>query len=221
MIPNITVKVPNAGSIGFCSANGHTNVKITHNTVLRVVKSVNTTTSHDDQSTATFTIVEGEAAHANENKERGNLAIKEIEPAPRAAPILPLTMMIDETGLLTVKVMDVQMRAAIPTTLQSGTNLSDEEIGVMRSMNRAAEKRIRKRDVWKRRLIQYFNVLRRATLTDAKQRIEFHTIKHGLHLWISEHRMEENADSSINRFFDVREQVMPFAHSQYQRYLPD
>jgi molecular chaperone DnaK (HSP70) len=210
MIPNITIKVTTPRSIGFSSAKGHTKALIPRGTVLPTVKSVNTTTSRDNQPNVTFDIVEGEATDAAGNIRLGSLAITEIELAPRAVPIIRVTMMIDESGLLTVKAMDMRTRVAMSTTFQSGTNLSNAEIEVTRSMNRADEKRIRKRDVWKARLIQYFEALKRTTVMDPKQRIEFHRIKHALQVWISEHRTEETADPYIKKYFAVREEVMPF-----------
>jgi molecular chaperone DnaK (HSP70) len=210
MIPAITIKVSTPQSIGFSSAKGLTKVLIPRGSVLPVVKSVNTTTSRDNQPNVTFDIIEGDAMDAAENIRLGSLTIAEIELAPRAVPKIRVTMMIDESGLLTVKAMDARTRAVMSTTLQSGINLSEAEMEVARSMNRADEKRIRKRDVWKARLIQYFEALKRTTVMDPKQRIEFHKVKHALQEWISAHRSEETADPYIKKYFEVREEVIPF-----------
>jgi molecular chaperone DnaK (HSP70) len=106
-----------------------------------------------------------------------------------------------------VTAIDTKTRAVITATIQSGSNLSKEEIAEMIAeahANKVEDERLHKRAEWRTRLTSYVDRLAQREVSDEKTRQELLTRVAEWKKWCNDHEHEEAADPFIQQYFAVR-----------------
>jgi molecular chaperone DnaK (HSP70) len=207
LLPKLKVRLTTPLSLGFSLADGTCSILIPRGSILPAKKCTTTTTSRDNQRNVGFDVVEGERAMVNDNVKLGNVVVHGIERASRGVPKIQITMEINEDGILVVTAIDTKTGAAITATIQSGSNLSREEIARMIAeahANKAEDDRLHKRTEWRTRLTSYVNRLSQREISDERAREELLERVSEWKEWNDEHANEEAADAFIQQYFAVR-----------------
>ncbi len=96
------------------------------------------TTTEDEQSVVTISVLQGNSDHAGENKLLGMFNLTGIEPAPAGKPRIEVTFDIDTDGIVNVSAEDVKTGEEQSITVEGYSGLSDEELE--RAKNRNEER---------------------------------------------------------------------------------
>jgi molecular chaperone DnaK (HSP70) len=195
----VAVKITTPHSLGISLADGSTKVLIPRGTVLPCKHTTKSTTSKDNQKNVGFDVVEGEEARAAKNVKLGNIAVIGIENAPKGVPKIQVTMEINEDGLLVVGAIDLKTGAEITATLQSGANLSKAELDGLAAKQTAEAEVVNKREAWKERVEGLLNLLKAGDSSPEAKKLAVE-----LESWLEAHTNEDQADTFIKKYFEVK-----------------
>ncbi len=118
-------------SLGIETAGGVFTRLIERNTQIPCSKSRIFTTVADGQTVVEVQVLQGEREIAAHNKELGRFELRNIPPAPRGVPQIEVTFDIDANGIVNVSAKDLATGNKQKITIQTPTNLTQDEIGRM------------------------------------------------------------------------------------------
>lgn len=118
-------------SLGIETVGGVFTKLIDRNTQIPCSKSRIFTTASDGQTVVEVTVLQGEREIATHNKLLGSFELRNIPPAPRGVPQIEVSFDIDANGIVSVSAKDLATGNKQKITIQSPTNLSQDEIGRM------------------------------------------------------------------------------------------
>ncbi|MGL4589297.1 MAG: molecular chaperone DnaK [Mycoplasmatales bacterium] len=118
-------------SLGLETLGGVCTKLIERNTTIPTSKSQVFSTAADNQTSVDIVVLQGEREMAADNKKLGNFQLSEIPAAPRGVPQIEVTFDIDANGIVHVKAKELGTGKEAAITIQSSTNLSDDEIDKM------------------------------------------------------------------------------------------
>ncbi|MCL5036251.1 MAG: molecular chaperone DnaK, partial [Chloroflexi bacterium] len=118
-------------SLGIETVGGIFTRIIERNTQIPVSKSRNFTTAADGQTVVEVHVLQGERDLVTHNKSLGRFELRNIPPAPRAVPQIEVSFEIDANGLVNVSAKDVATGNKQRITIDSPTNLTQDEIDRM------------------------------------------------------------------------------------------
>ncbi len=104
---------------------------IERNTTIPTSKSEVFSTAADNQPAVDIHVLQGERPMANDNKTLGRFQLTDIPPAPRGVPQIEVTFDIDKNGIVNVTAKDQGTGKEQKITIQSSSNLSDDDIDRM------------------------------------------------------------------------------------------
>src|SRR5699024_4775970 len=103
-------------------------VLIERNTTIPTSKSQVFSTASDNQPAVDIHVLQGERPMAQDNKTLGRFQLTDIPPAPRGVPQIEVTFDIDKNGIVNVAAKDQGTGKEQKITIESSSNLSDEDI---------------------------------------------------------------------------------------------
>ena len=115
-------------SLGIETVGGVFTKLIDRNTQIPCSKSRIFTTAADGQTVVEVHVLQGERELAAHNKSLGRFELRNIPPAPRGVPQIEVTFEIDANGIVNVSAKDLATGNKQKITIQSPTNLSQDEI---------------------------------------------------------------------------------------------
>ncbi|MBR5263955.1 MAG: Hsp70 family protein, partial [Clostridia bacterium] len=115
-------------SLGLETLGGVFNKIIDRNTTIPVSKSQTYTTAADGQTSVEVHVLQGEREMAANNTTLGRFVLDGISPAPRGVPQSEVTFDIDANGIVNVTAKDKGTGKEQHITIQSSTNMSQEDI---------------------------------------------------------------------------------------------
>jgi len=118
-------------SLGIETVGGVFTRIIERNTQIPCSKSRMFTTAADGQTVVEVHVLQGEREIASHNKSLGRFELRNIPPAPRGVPQIEVTFEIDANGIVNVSAKDMATGNRQKITIQSPTNLSQDEINRM------------------------------------------------------------------------------------------
>ncbi len=118
-------------SLGIETMGGVSTRLIERNTTIPTSKSQVFSTAADNQTAVDIHVLQGERQMAADNKTLGRFQLADIPAAPRGVPQIEVTFNIDANGIVNVKAKDLGTNKEQSITIQSDTNLSDEDIDQM------------------------------------------------------------------------------------------
>jgi len=118
-------------SLGIETVGGVFTKLIERNTQIPCSKSRIFTTAADGQTVVEVHILQGERELASHNKSLGRFELRNLPPAPRGVPQIEVTFEIDANGIVNVSAKDMATGNRQKITIQSPTNLSQDEIDRM------------------------------------------------------------------------------------------
>ncbi len=118
-------------SLGIGTVGGVFTKLIERNTQIPCSKSRIFTTASDGQTVVEVTVLQGERELAAHNKTLGSFELRNIPPAPRGVPQIEVTFDIDANGIVNVSAKDLATGNKQKITIQSPTNLTQDEINRM------------------------------------------------------------------------------------------
>jgi len=118
-------------SLGIETVGGVFTKLIERNTQIPCSKSRIFTTASDGQTVVEVHVLQGERELASHNKSLGRFELRNIPPAPRGVPQIEVTFEIDANGIVNVSAKDMATGNKQKITIQSPTNLSQDEIDRM------------------------------------------------------------------------------------------
>jgi len=118
-------------SLGIETVGGVFTKLIERNTQIPVSKSRIFTTAADGQTVVEVHVLQGERELAAHNKSLGRFELRNIPPAPRGVPQIEVLFEIDANGIVNVSAKDLATGNKQKITIQSPTNLTNEEINRM------------------------------------------------------------------------------------------
>ena len=118
-------------SLGIETVGGVFTKLIERNTQIPCSKSRIFTTAADGQTVVEVHVLQGERELASHNKSLGRFELRNIPPAPRGVPQIEVTFEIDANGIVNVSAKDMATGNKQKITIQSPTNLSQDEIDRM------------------------------------------------------------------------------------------
>jgi len=118
-------------SLGIETVGGVFTKLIERNTQIPCSKSRIFTTAADGQTVVEVTVLQGERELAAHNKLLGSFELRNIPPAPRGVPQIEVTFDIDANGIVNVSAKDLATGNKQKITIQSPTNLTQDEINRM------------------------------------------------------------------------------------------
>lgn len=118
-------------SLGIETVGGVFTKLIERNTQIPVSKSRMFTTAADGQTIVEVHVLQGERELAANNKSLGKFELRNIPPAPRGVPQIEVNFEIDANGIVNVSAKDLATGNKQKITIQSPTNLSQDEINRM------------------------------------------------------------------------------------------
>ena len=136
-------------SLGIETVGGVFTKLIERNTQIPCYKSRIFTTASDGQTVVEVHVLQGERELAVHNKSLGKFELRNIPPAPRGVPQIEVTFEIDANGIVNVSAKDLATSNKQKVTIDSPTNLTQDEIAkmVQEAMSFADEDRKRKEEV--------------------------------------------------------------------------
>ncbi|MGL5021105.1 MAG: molecular chaperone DnaK [Mycoplasmatales bacterium] len=115
-------------SLGIETMGSISTVLIERNTTIPTSKSQVFSTAADNQTAVDIHVLQGERKMAADNKTMGRFQLGDIPSAPRGVPQIEVTFNIDANGIVHVKAKDMGTQKEQSITIQSDTNLSEEDI---------------------------------------------------------------------------------------------
>jgi len=115
-------------SLGIETVGGVFTKLIDRNTQIPCSKSRIFTTASDGQTVVEVHVLQGERELAAHNKSLGRFELRNIPPAPRGVPQIEVTFEIDANGIVNVSAKDMATGNKQKITIQSPTNLTQDEI---------------------------------------------------------------------------------------------
>ncbi len=115
-------------SLGIETMGGVFTKLIERNTTIPTKKSQIFSTAADNQPSVEVHVLQGEREMAAYNKTLGRFSLDGIAPAPRGVPQIEVTFDIDANGIVNVSAKDLGTGKEQHVTIQSSSNLSEEEI---------------------------------------------------------------------------------------------
>jgi molecular chaperone DnaK len=101
---------------------------IERNTTIPISKSQVFTTAAHFQPAVEIHVLQGERPRASQNKTLGRFKLKGIQKAMAGVPQIEVTFTIDVNGIVNVAAKDLKTGKAQDITIESSSNMSDEEI---------------------------------------------------------------------------------------------
>lgn len=118
-------------SLGIETMGGVFTKLIERNTQIPVEKTRVFTTATDGQTVVEVHVLQGERDIASHNKSLGRFELRNIPPAPRGVPQIEVTFDIDANGIVNVSAKDLATNNKQKISIQSPTNLTQDEINTM------------------------------------------------------------------------------------------
>ncbi len=118
-------------SLGIETMGGVSTQLIERNTTIPTSKSQVFSTAADNQTAVDIHVLQGERQMAADNKTLGRFQLTDIPAAPRGIPQIEVTFNIDANGIVNVKAKDLGTNKEQSITIQSDTNLSEDDIEKM------------------------------------------------------------------------------------------
>jgi molecular chaperone DnaK len=118
-------------SMGIETVGGVMTRLIERNTQIPCSKTRIFTTAADGQTVVEVKVLQGEREIAAHNRLLGTFELRNIPPAPRGVPQIEVTFEIDANGIINVSAKDLATGNKQKITIQSPTNLTQDEINRM------------------------------------------------------------------------------------------
>lgn len=118
-------------SLGIETMGGVNTVLIERNTTIPTSKSQVFSTAADNQPAVDIHVLQGERSMAADNKTLGRFQLTDIPPAPRGIPQIEVTFDIDKNGIVNVTAKDKGTGKEQKITIESSSNLTEEDIDRM------------------------------------------------------------------------------------------
>ena len=208
LFPHVKVENSTPLSLGFSLVDGTVSILIPRGTVIPCVFSTITTTFKDNQRNVGFDIIEGERRLAKDNIKLGDVCVEGIEKAPKGVPKIRVEFIVNEDGILVVTATDQKTGAVIQTTIESRSNLSNDQIQRIvaeAEAHKAEDEKTRRSSEWRSRLHFYIdrarkqaNELPKGGKEKALEAVQL------TEAWLKEHQSEEIADPYINKYFSLK-----------------
>ena len=115
-------------SLGIETVGGLCTHVIERNTTIPISKSQVFTTAANFQPAVEIHVLQGERPKASQNKTLGKFKLKGIQKAMAGVPQIEVTFTIDANGIVNVAAKDLQTGKAQDITIESSSNMSDEDI---------------------------------------------------------------------------------------------
>ena len=126
-------------SLSIETAGGIATKMIEANTTIPTTKSQIFSTYSDNQPSIEVNILQGERTMAKDNKSLGRFILDGVLPAQRGVPQIEISMDLDANGILSVKAVDKATGKINSIRIEGGSNLSKEEIEIMKNEAMANE----------------------------------------------------------------------------------
>ena len=136
-------------TLGIETMGGVMTKLIEANTTIPTTKKEVFSTASDNQSSVQINVGQGERVMFTDNKQLGTFHLDGIPPSPRGVPQVEVTFDIDVNGTITVKAQDKGTGKENEIRIESGGQLTDQEIEKMKrdAEEHAEDDRIRKEEI--------------------------------------------------------------------------
>ena len=119
-------------SLGIETMGGVFTKLIEANSTIPIRKSETFSTAVDNQANVEIHVLQGERPMASDNKTLGRFMLTDVPPAPRGIPQIEVTFDIDANGIISVSAKDKGTGKEQNIKIESGNQLSEDEIKKMK-----------------------------------------------------------------------------------------